>query len=264
MKTLRKSKDILNRHLRKLQKENPRFSIRSLSLKVGLSHTFMANVLSGKKLLPLNRLEKLCEVLKIDELDHNELKKYIRLEKSNLTEIAGSEIKTPTSRTKEELLPENHIRVMRYWWNLAILELLSCYPETGLAKAVLLTRIPVQEFELDISLNELRQLQLIRQDKDCFFKTENHLKIPTRGPNPITRQFYKSALTLAQKELDKTQQQDFEKRFITGVSCAVNPSQIPKAKQKLAEALAEIRDILTEGECSEVYFLQAQLFSVLK
>ena len=261
MKNNKKSYQILTSHLKKIQKENSKFSVRSLSLKVGVSHAFLTNVLNGKKLLPLKRLTSICNALKIDEFDRTEIEKKLFFERT------GMEL-GPTKESKksvhEELLPESHLRVLRYWWNLAIIDLLQCFQKKGMEKEEILKYIPIQQHELDISLNELMQLKLIILKDKCFFKSDEHLRIPTRGPNPISRQFYKSTLGLAQKILDKTSPEDFEKRFITHISCSVNPKKIPEAKIKLAEALSEIRDILTEGECSEVYFLQAQLFSVLK
>lgn len=253
---------ILKNNFRKLQKENPKFSIRAVSAKIGISHPFLTNILNGKKLLPLSRLSHVCAVLKIDDFDRVDLENCLRHEKMGIDINITS--KKNSRKTHEELLPDSKLRIFRYWWNFVILDLLSCRLEDGLPKTELLRRIPVSEADLDISLNELIQMALVKKSGDNFYKTEEHLKIPTRGPNALTRNFYKTTLGLAQKELDKTDPTDFEKRLIMGLSCSVNPNQISKAKKRLADALAEVRDILTEGECTEVYFLQAQLFNVLK
>lgn len=263
MKKNKKSYEILMAHLKKLKKENPNFSLRALSQKLKISHVFLANVLSGKKTLPLKRFDAVCEALKIDEFDRVRIKKKLALEKNNFFDPDSSVVEKQ-SEVEDVLLPEGHLHLLRYWWNLAILELLTCFPNDGLAKSQILVRLPIEEFQLDITLNELFRLKLIYQKENKFFKSDEHLRLVTRGPNPMTRHFFKSALSLAQKALDSTDQISFENRLITTVSCAVNPAQIPKAKAKLAEALAEVRNILTEGECSEVFFLQAQMFNVLK
>lgn len=262
MRNTTRSAEILKNHLKKLQKENPKFSIRALSSKMKISHSFLTNIINGKKLLPLNRLSDICAALKIDDFDRRELEKFLHYEKIGISAQASTQIKI--GKTQEELLPESHLRIFRYWWNFAILELLSCRLEEGLAKAELSCRIPVSAADLDISLNELMQMKLVRQSEDRFYKIEKHLKIPTRAPNVLTRNFYKITLGLAQKELDRTDPASFEKRLIMGLSCAVNPLKIPEAKKRLSDVLAEVRDILTEGECTEVYFLQAQLFNILK
>lgn len=262
MKKEVKSADILKSNLKKLQKENPKFSIRALGAKIGISHPFLTNILSGKKSLPLSRLSQVCTILKIDNFDRIELENCLRHEKMGIAVTVP--LKEKSRKTHEELLPDSYLRIFRYWWNFAILDLLSCRTEDGLPKAELLRRLPIGAADLNISLNELTQMKLVSQKGDNFYKTEKHLRIPTRGPSALTRNFYKTTLGLAQKELDKTDPTAFEKRLIMGMSCAVNPAQIPKAKKRLADALAEVRDILTEGDCTEVYFLQAQLFSVLK
>lgn len=50
-------------------------------------------------------------------------------------------------------------------------------------------------------------------------------------------------------------------KSITAISFVANPEHLAKAKQRLTEALHEIAEILTEGNCTEVYGLNAQLFS---
>lgn len=263
MKKNKKSYEILTSHLKKIQKENPKFSIRALGNKLNLSHSFLINILNGKRPLPLRRLEHICEVLKIDEFDQNLIKRQLILEK-NL--VLSSTIETPQSKEKNEveLLPENHLKILRQWWNLALLDFIACFNESGISKNMILEKIPATEYDINISLNELQRLKLIEKKNDRFIKTQKHLKISTRGPQPITRHFYKMALQLASQTLDKTDQTSFNQRLITTVSCSVNPAQIPKARIKLAEALAEVRDILSEGDCTDVFFLQAQMFSVLK
>ncbi len=264
MKKIKKSYEILDAHFSKLQKENKKFSKRALSQKLGMSHSFVISIFKGQRLLPLKRLDDVCEKLKIDQDDKNQLKNLILSEKNKL-DINNIKSQIAPATAEAEYLPESHLKILRKWWNIALLDLISCYPKNGLDKDTMIKKLNINEIEIDISLNELKQLGLIRQDESLrYYKTSEHLKLVTRGPHPITRSFYKASLQLAQAELDKKSEKDFEKRLISSISCAVNPAQIPLAQKKLSEALREVRDILTEGECSDVYFLQAQMFSVLK
>ena len=50
--------------------------------------------------------------------------------------------------------------------------------------------------------------------------------------------------------------------LITGITIATNPKQIEKAKEKLTIALHDIAEILSTGECTEVYQLNLQLFGI--
>lgn len=264
MKTTKKSSTLLKAHFLKLKKGNPRFSVRSLSQKLGVSHSFLVNILNGKNLLPLARLNDLCKNLKIDDEDRTQIRNLILLEKNGF-DIEGIKKQMDPPTKQSELLPESHLVILHEWWNLALLELLSCHPAKGLDRAGILSRIDLTPKELETSLVLMKNFGLIEETKaQRFRKTNEDLKIPTRGPNSSTRLFYKRALQLAQSELLHTSENDFNKRLISTISCAVNPLQIPLAKQRLVEALREIRDILTVGECTDVYFLQAQLFSVLK
>lgn len=87
-------RQILREHLKKRQELNPRFSLRSYSLKLGLSASKVSEVLSGKKKLSVDRLEELAQKL---NLKGNE--KEIFLASGELeSSFAGRD-----SKTKEEL-----------------------------------------------------------------------------------------------------------------------------------------------------------------
>lgn len=53
-------RDILRDHLKKRQDLNPRYSLRSFSLKIGLSPSKVSEVLSGKKKLSVDRLDEVA------------------------------------------------------------------------------------------------------------------------------------------------------------------------------------------------------------
>jgi hypothetical protein len=57
--------------------------------------------------------------------------------------------------------------------------------------------------------------------------------------------------------------ESFERRLITGISIAANPENLDRARDILLAALHEVASVLSEGECTELYHLNAQLFSVL-
>lgn len=65
----------------------------------------------------------------------------------------------------------------------------------------------------------------------------------------------------AQKNLTiKTSKNDFERRLISGITVAVNPHKVEQCKKMLDETLHQVSLILSEGECTEVYQMNIQLF----
>jgi hypothetical protein len=78
------------------------------------------------------------------------------------------------------------------------------------------------------------------------------------------RHYHGQILSLAREQLNRTAQEDFEGRFIGGLSVAINPEHLAAAKLKIQAALAEAGELLSRGPCTEVYQLQVQFFPVTK
>ncbi|RYZ95173.1 MAG: DUF4423 domain-containing protein [Proteobacteria bacterium] len=84
-------------------------------------------------------------------------------------------------------------------------------------------------------------------------------------PNADIRRFHASMLERAQRELQHAvNEEDFERRLITGITISASPEKIAAAKQRLAECLHEIANELIEDKGTEVYHLAAQLFPLTK
>jgi hypothetical protein len=64
----------------------------------------------------------------------------------------------------------------------------------------------------------------------------------------------------AYAELDKTKQEEFDSRFITGFSIAGNPTNLDRARAMIADFMTSLSLALSEGSGEEVYQLNLQLF----
>lgn len=253
MKSNAEQSAVLKRHFDKLKKQNRLFSIRSLALKVGVSHSFLSRVFAGKSKASGRLLDKLISALKIDHIDAALLKPV-----NAVSSLARAET------LKYQTFPESHLRVMRKWWNLALLDLLTCDLSTDLTIGNLHLFLPIPEDQIQSSVDELRSLGLLKVEKGVLKKAVQRLRIPARGPNDYTKAFYEQTLTLAKEELGRTNRERFESRTIVGFTCAVNRQKLPEVRQKLVAALRDVVATLSEGRCDDVYLVQAQMFSVLK
>lgn len=265
MKKSISSGQILKLHLEKIKKQNPRFSIRALANKLEISHSFLVRIFGDKAQVPAKLLPHLIDSLKIDEFSAKQLTTAIANKKS----MKFREYNTiPQNESNEDVLalqiPENHLFLLKKWWNFAILDLLTCNLNVKYTVEVISRLIPVSYDDIKESLSELKRLGLVKESMGAYTKADKDIFFPTRGVSDFTRVFYKQTLKLAEMKLDEREQDDFDRRLIMGFSCAVNKKNIPQAKQKLAAALKECALLLADGECDDVYFVQGQLFSVLK
>lgn len=248
---------ILLNNLEKLQKANPAFSMRMLAQKLEISHSFLSRILSGKAKLPASLIDGLVVNLKIDQFEAATLKTQPE-SSSSASSIKGADTSSYASA------PEAHVRIMRKWWNLAILDLLTCETNIRYTEETIPLFIPISKEDAKASIAELSEIGLIERTADGLRKTDEKLRLPTRGPNEHTRAFYQQTLRLASDQLNKTSVKDYENRLILGLTCAVNPQNIPLVKQKLAATLRECAELLSEGDCTDVFLVQGQMFSLLK
>jgi uncharacterized protein (TIGR02147 family) len=108
----------------------------------------------------------------------------------------------------------------------------------------------------------LEKAEVIKKNEEGkFVKSERYIKVPTSESISNIREFHNQMIEEAQKNLtQKTSDQDFQKRYISGVTVAVNPEKIELCKMMLKETLNQACLQLSDGECTEVYQVNIQLF----
>ena len=150
--------------------------------------------------------------------------------------------------------------VLLKWYNLAILDLTTCSnfrSDPGwIAK-----QFGISVEEVKEALRLLVDLGLLEKTKGSFKKTTLKIRFPaSESMMNFIRKYHMEMIGRAAKTLERTSKEDFERRLITGITVAANPMQFAKARKRLNEALHEVADLLAEGECTEVYQINAQLF----
>ncbi|MGZ3780843.1 MAG: TIGR02147 family protein [Pseudobdellovibrionaceae bacterium] len=107
----------------------------------------------------------------------------------------------------------------------------------------------------------LNNSNFFEQKDGIWIKTNLHIRYPTKAPLPAIRAYHKNMLEKALANLvNGIDKKSFERRSISSVSVASNPQNLKKAKERLSEMMYEIANILSEGDCTEIYQLNVQLF----
>lgn len=257
-----RSHKVLKAAMDRLQRQNPKFSIRALATKVGVSHVFMMKLLKGDAGVPEKKLPILIKSLSLDEMAQLELREAMVYDaiSTTLGAFPVSKKRKLTAEAFEEY-PSKHFSVLDNWYDLALLDILTCEgaPESteGLARILGLTSLEVQT-----SLEKSSKLGLAELKAEGWKKTKSKIRFPTVGANELTRRYYEQVLDRAKLELRKTSPQDFSRRSITNLSLAVDPDKIPEAKQKLQQAIYDIAQELSSGSPRDVYQLTLCLIPV--
>lgn len=251
----------------------PSCSLRWLSKKIGISHSYLSAVLNNKKPLPMKYFETLCDTLEMDSISKTCLKKaivrnYVKNKKINSgndddydDEFLGSSLK---SVSEYQEFSSKDYSLHDRWYFLPLLDLTTCSmfessPE-WIAKKLGITKIQASE-----AIKILIREQYLQMENGKLVKASLKMRFPTTKTKKSIRKYHKSMIEKAIFELEyKTNQEDFDKRLISGISIAVNPKNLEKAKQIIQRAMHDAAAVLSEGECTQLYHLNVQLISLLK
>ena len=250
-----KTHAVLAKYFARKKKASAGFSMRALAKRLDVSAPFLSRVLSGKKSIPPDFLEKLGRALDVEPellaglLQDRVLKK-------------GSEVSSPA--TDWPIADMQATQILRNWYNVPILEITTLANFDGTA-ATIARRLNLSLTSTEIALRELISLGLITVNEGRYEKTDRKLRITSAKSLAAIRHFHDEMLEKSQIELRVAQSDaEFQNRLITGITVSASPERVQEAKRKLADFLHELADDLSATPGTEVYHLAAQLFPLTK
>lgn len=268
MKTVKQSpSDILQRQLNALKKQNPRYSQRALARDLGMSVSFVSDIIKGKRQLPQQRVADFKRVLKMDVVTQKLFDQALKrafLEKNAIFDenIEKEDFKSKVAEYTE--VQRKKSNVYNHWYNIAIMDLLTCEGVITTPSA-LAQRLGISQEQVRMSLSLLELEGFIIKKEDRWCKVSERIRFPTTYSMESIRGFHGQMIDLALKQLkQETSEESFQKRLINGVTIAINPQNLEKAKARLNDAICEVAEMLTEGDCTEVYQLNCQLFPLTR
>lgn len=239
---------LLSKYFKRKKKKNPRYSVRAFARDLGVAPSFASNLLNGKKMISAQKLDRLSQVLDLDEA-------VIAMLTKSVVPVAKV---NPLSEF--EPIENKNLSFINPWFNVAILDLMTCINFNPDPKEIS-RRLGIHEIEVINSLKLLESLGLAKKTTDGYKKTDRLLRVPVKQSLREIREFHR---VMIKKSLLHLTENDYENRLITGVTIATNRENIKKAKAKMNEAMHEITQILCEGDCTELFQLNLQLFQLTK
>lgn len=250
--------------------KNAAYSLRALARDIGRSPAYVSQIFSGKRRLTPDLFEKLTNALEMDELARREFSLSLVFD-SELAPEMKSDLRS-SIESKDHLGQEEYGRyqesdlsdfdILTNWYSIAILDLVSLKnfrPQTPWIAKRLKLSVPQVEYAVQ---NLFAKGFLVEED-GAWRKSKYKLRFSTKTSKESVRNYHRQMIEKSLQELLlKTAKEDFEKRLITGITIASNPRSLEKAKMRLNEMLFEIAAIFSEGPCTELYQLNAQLFSL--
>mgnify|MGYP000555966179 CR=1 FL=1 len=227
---------LIENELAKRIQRNPRYSLRSFAKSLGISHSLLSLILSGKR--PISR--KFCEtVLKTFDLPMESKPAESRFDQISLDTFA----------------------LLSDWYHYAILNLLETrgvkFNEKWISQRLGITRA-----EAGIAVLRLKRMGLIAKTDGKWKRCSAPLKVENTVSTAATRRHHKQIL---EKAIDSLENDPFETRDFSSVTLAIDPKLVPYAREKIREFRRELmRDLESRQNQSEVYHLAVQIYPVSK
>ncbi|MBT3984499.1 MAG: TIGR02147 family protein [Bacteriovoracaceae bacterium] len=240
--------------------KNPSYSLRAFAKKIGIAPSTTSQVLSGKRNLSFPMAKKITERLALSlEQEKKLLLPYIQ-GRPYSKDVTRDMMKTSYSK-----LSEAQFDVISKWYHFAILSLMELgdyenFSEYKDAVIWMARKINMPQSTIKNALSKLQILGLIQIDIEAGSKPEitgQSFTSTDEVESSAVKKAHCDSFSLATRSLmeDKLEVRDFN-----SMTLAINPSQIPKAKQIIRKCLDELDVILAQGCKEEVYHVSVQLF----
>jgi uncharacterized protein (TIGR02147 family) len=221
---------------RRIQK-NPRYSLRRFAQALGISHTVLSLVLSGKRPLSKKAAVKISDFFGFDPEKRDSF-------------VANRKAK-PSQRMLQAdrytQLSLDTFAVIADWYHFAILSLLEI-PGAKLEARWISTRLGISEIEAKLAIERIERLDLLGKPID----------MKNTNSTAATRTFHRQLL---EKALESMEQDPFELRDLSSMTMAIDPAQVPYARERIREFRDELTaDLEKRGKPKEVYNLNVQFF----
>lgn len=263
----------LQSSIRRKQKRNAKYSLRLLATQLGLSHSFLSQVLAEKKSFPIERIDDLIAVLELDEFAERRLIEGLVEDQYGHWKLKSKAVSRFLKKTAHSAsapprvydeLPTDKLTLLSHWYHLALLDLLAS-ADFQLNFQWIADRLNINSFEAQAAWMFLKENRLVEEVDGRWKKSDRHLRLPVnRGASPV-REHYVQMLQKMQNELKtKTSEDDRSLRLMVGASCTANMSKWNDVKQYLEDALYCGAEELSEGESREVYYLMVSAIPLTK
>ena len=225
------------------KKKNPRYSLRAYSKKIGLSHSALSQILSGNRTLTQRSLTLIIKKLKLDELTQTKIQRSRDQDPLHFTQIQLSQL---------EQLPK--------WYSDAILELFEL-EEFNDDPKWMAEKLGISIEECLSALAILTENQMISRNKKGKLKL-NRRRTTTVGVPGCRKSIVEIQKQLLQKQIEILQSLPAEAQSSLGMTIAVDPNDLPQARQMIYQFITEFNRFLNRGKVKrrEVFRLNMGFF----
>jgi len=180
------------------------YSLRGFSEKIGVSNSYLSEVLSSKKSLSMELAFKIAVRLDLTEAETQYLCLMVQLEQEkdpSFREELSKRLNSLNPKRKTHDLSVDLFKVIADWHHYAILEL-TYLSGFQLNAASASKKLGISKVEADVAIDRLERLELLEKDaKGRYQKTHSYVLAQSHIPNGALKQYHRQVLEKAIESL---------------------------------------------------------------
>jgi uncharacterized protein (TIGR02147 family) len=276
MKTSAGVSTILQDHFERRQRLNARYSIRAYSRDLGVSPSFLSQVLSEQRGLSLDKAQGIAKKLKLRGDDYDFF----------CAQAVAAFARTATQKTRAKLvartaeqeltavrLTKEQFTLIADWHHLAIFQCLFLGGYSALCAAapeaeVLSRLLLVSREEIEAAIARMVRFGVIRPAKDGtrHEPVTETIRVPDQAPSASIRKFHSQII---EKSLIAMQSQPVSERFYNTTTLTIARGDLPKIQEEYQAFFKRMVQQYSKRPESEpagdaVYAFAAQLFCLTR
>lgn len=191
---------ILRTNLAERAKQRDGFSLRAFSGKIGVSNSFLSEVLNHKKSLSVELAFKIAVKLDLTETETQYLCLLVQLEHEKdpgFREELSKRLSRLNPNRKTHDLSVDLFKVIADWYHYAILEL-THLPTFKLDSNYISKKLGISKNEAELAIERLMRLELVEKDsRGRYRKTHEYVLTESKIPDGALKQFHRQILEKA-------------------------------------------------------------------
>lgn len=245
---------LLRDSLSKSKQKNKRVSLRGYARKLGLAPSVVSSILSGKRQITLPVAKKILTGLGVEKSRLESICKNLKFRYSQL------DIEASLDDRDYHELKSVEFAVLADWQHFAILSLMNTKDFKSDVEWIA-RRLGISIDVASACVERLQKVGLIKWKDGDYNLTRRKNSTTTDILDVSIQESHRQHLKLAEKALGEV---EIEWRDLSGITMAIDPKKIPEAKRRIRAFRRSLCRFLEQGEATEVFSLNIQLFPLTK
>lgn len=236
--------------LNKRKLQDPKYSLRAFARDLKISSGRLSDILKGRRGLGPQVAQRIVNALRLSAAEKEEFELLLEKQIQYFSNL-GRPLYT---------LRQDELNALVDWEYFATLSLLETR-DAGATATWAANRLGISVDRASEVLARLERMQMIMLKKKKYYLTHKRVVTTTDIPSVALKESHRQNI---QQALNSLYEDPVSLREISNICMAIDVSQIPQAKQMIRDFRRKMSRFLEQGEKTEVYLLNVQLFPVTK